>query len=78
MSKSDKLVLISSDFWKKYGFRTMRWIDETISDDCYRLLFGTVGYNTVGILFNDGSQATMFKMVIGCDIESASKYLENY
>lgn len=56
-------IAVDSYRWKQYGGRMMRWINEHISDDCYRFRFGSYG-DPVEIIFQDESQAFIFNLCV--------------
>lgn len=63
MSNDDGVVSISSDCWQKYGCRILKWIDRSISDNCYRVRFDRPGDN-IRIVFMDQTHAIFFRLVI--------------
>lgn len=55
-------VLIQHDHWQRRGGRMMRWIHDNLGIDCYRLRFNR--YDPVKIIFDDPTQAFIFRMTI--------------
>lgn len=60
----EKLVIsVSINDWRTHGGRMMRWINDHLGEDCYRLKFR--GHSVpVDIVFDEPTQAVAFNLCV--------------